>query len=176
MANTIDLRGNEQIATRTEAEAYAAALGCEMMYFGYSPEPQDVDPRVAVKFGKSNPFFTQDMDRFLGKDGNQFLYNTAMYKCRQTWSLRAYHGATVVEKMLVNLSKGAPLAVMAAYIDSSRLMGVGEEAQMSIFIARQLCICNRDRKHVEECLLKAQEHQMQYIENLKAKALLMKDC
>ncbi|AFE86333.1 hypothetical protein KF5_006 [Vibrio phage vB_VpaS_KF5] len=175
MANTIDLRGNEQSVTREDAEAYAAALGCTAMYFGFDPEPKDVDPAMAVKFGPGNPFFTKDMEKFLGPDGSQFFYNTAMYQCRKTWSLRAYHGARSVEKLLVNLSKGSPLSVMAAYVDCTRMLGLCEEAQMSVFIARQLCICNRDRKHVEECLLKAQEHQMSYIEHLKAKASLMED-
>ena len=34
MSNTIDLRGYEQVATRLEAEQYAAMLGYEMFIFG----------------------------------------------------------------------------------------------------------------------------------------------
>ena len=57
MSNTIDLRGNEQVSTRAQAEQYAAYLGCEMMYFGYSDEPQDVDPEAAMDYDEDNPWY-----------------------------------------------------------------------------------------------------------------------
>lgn len=56
-SNTIDLRGNEQIMTHAQAEAYAAYEGYEMMYFGVSPNPQDVDPEAALDYDEYNPFY-----------------------------------------------------------------------------------------------------------------------
>ena len=56
--NTIDLRGHEQVATRKQAEAYAAYAGYEMYYYGYSQEPHDVDPAAANDFDEENPWYS----------------------------------------------------------------------------------------------------------------------
>ena len=41
LGNTLDLRGHEQVCTRTEAEAYASWQGYSMIYFGNSEDPHD---------------------------------------------------------------------------------------------------------------------------------------
>ena len=68
-ANTIDLRGHEQVCTRKEAEEYAAFNGYTMMFFGYSTEPEDVDPDCYQHEGfKTNRLLTQDvLDTLKGK-------------------------------------------------------------------------------------------------------------
>lgn len=61
-ANTIDLRGHEQVCTRKEAEEYAAFNGYSMMFFGYSSEPEDVDPDCYQYEGfKANRLLTREV-------------------------------------------------------------------------------------------------------------------
>lgn len=43
-ANTVDLRGYEQVCNRKEAEEYAAFRGYTMVIFGESDTPYDIDP------------------------------------------------------------------------------------------------------------------------------------
>lgn len=55
--NTIDLRGNEQTATYAQAEQFAAYMGYEMFYYGYSADPHDVDPDAAHDYDDDNPWY-----------------------------------------------------------------------------------------------------------------------
>lgn len=48
--NTIDLRGNEQICTRFEAEQYASFLGYEMFYFNEDLHEVGVDFNYVSNF------------------------------------------------------------------------------------------------------------------------------
>ncbi|AFC22720.1 hypothetical protein VchM-138_0041 [Vibrio phage vB_VchM-138] len=58
MSNTIDLRGNEQVCTRREAEQYASFKGYDMMIFGNDPTPTDVDAEAKHDNPNSNRLFT----------------------------------------------------------------------------------------------------------------------
>jgi|19_taG_2_1085344.scaffolds.fasta_scaffold55878_1 hypothetical protein len=88
-ANTLDLRGHEQVCNRKQAEEYAAFKGYSMMFFGYSEEPQDVSPDCYLHEGfKVNPLLTkEEVDLLKGRmdcrdcDGSGVFYQIEGTPC-----------------------------------------------------------------------------------------------
>ena len=78
--NTIDFRGLEQSVSRKECEQFAATVGVEMMYYGYSIDPSDVDPDCKSEDGTVNEFFwsIQEIDLY-HKHGHKLVYPARQY-------------------------------------------------------------------------------------------------
>ena len=78
--NTIDFRGLEQIVSRKECEKFAATCGIQMMFYGYSNTPSDVDPDCKSKNGEVHEVFwsPQEHDLYISK-GHKLVYPARQY-------------------------------------------------------------------------------------------------